>query len=164
MKNLFRISLLALAIVFTSCSDDDDNQTLPAETNTIVDIVAGNPDFSTLGSALEITNLTSVLASEGPFTVFAPTNDAFADFLTEFGLSSLDQVDGLTLSQTLNTHAVPTLNIRAEALVDGTLITFGDPIIIDAANATVTDQNGRVCQITQTNLQAVPSRFVDECH
>jgi len=38
MKNLFRISLLALAIVFTSCSDDDDNQTLPAETNTIVDI------------------------------------------------------------------------------------------------------------------------------
>ena len=75
-------------------------------------------------------------------------------FLTEFGLSSLDQVDGLTLSQTLNTHAVPTLNIRAEALVDGTLITFGDPIIIDAANATVTDQNGRVCQIIQTNLQA----------
>ena len=89
MKNLFRISLLALAIVFTSCSDDDDNQTTPPVSNTIVDIVAGNPDFSTLGSALAITDLTSVLASDGPFTVFAPTNDAFANFLTANGFATL---------------------------------------------------------------------------
>ncbi|MDG1270137.1 MAG: fasciclin domain-containing protein, partial [Ulvibacter sp.] len=106
MKNLFRVSLLALAIVFTSCSDDDDNQTLPVETNTIVDIVAGNPDFSTLGSALAITNLTSVLASEGPFTVFAPTNDAFADFLTANGFATLEDVPVEALASTLLNHVV----------------------------------------------------------
>ena len=128
----------------------------------VITFAQADPDFETLLSALDRDDQPDYLAVLGlpngvepaPFTIFAPDNDAFADFLTEFGLSSLDQVDGLTLSQTLNTHAVPTLNIRAEALVDGTLITFGDPIIIDAANATVTDQNGRVCQITQTNLQA----------
>jgi len=128
----------------------------------VVTFAQADPDFETLLSALDRDDQPDYLAVLGlpngvepaPFTIFAPDNNAFADFLTEFGLSSLDQVDGLTLSQTLNTHAVPTVNIRAEALVDGTLITFGDPIIIDAANATVTDQNGRVCQITQTNLQA----------
>ena len=106
MKNLFRISLLALTIVFASCSDDDDNQTTPPDTNTIVDIVAGNPDFSTLGSALAITNLTSVLDSDGPFTVFAPTNDAFADFLTANGFATLEDVPVDALASTLLNHVV----------------------------------------------------------
>ena len=106
MKNLFRISLLALAIVFTSCSDDDDNQTTPPVSNTIVDIVAGNPDFSTLGSALAITDLTSVLASDGPFTVFAPTNDAFANFLTANGFATLEDVPVDALASTLLNHVV----------------------------------------------------------
>ena len=114
MKNLFRISLLALAIVFTSCSDDDDNQTTPVETNTIVDIVAGNPDFSTLGSALAITNLTSVLASDGPFTVFAPTNDAFADFLTANGFATLEDVPVDALANTLLNHVVGGVNNAAD--------------------------------------------------
>ena len=114
MKNLFRISLLALAIVFTSCSDDDDNQTTPVETNTIVDIVAGNPDFSTLGSALAITNLTSVLASDGPFTVFAPTNDAFADFLTANDFATLEDVPVDALANTLLNHVVGGVNNAAD--------------------------------------------------
>lgn len=106
MKNLFKISLLALSIIFTSCSDDDDNQPTPVETNTIVDIVAGNPDFSSLGSALAITNLTSVLASDGPFTVFAPTNDAFADFLTANGFATLEDVPVDALASTLLNHVI----------------------------------------------------------
>ena len=114
MKNLFRISLLALAIVFTSCSDDDDNQTTPPVSNTIVDIVAGNPDFSTLGSALAITNLTSVLASDGPFTVFAPTNDAFADFLTANGFATLEDVPVDALASTLLNHVVGGVNNAAD--------------------------------------------------
>lgn len=106
MKNLFKISLLALSIIFTSCSDDDDNQPTPVETNTIVDIVAGNPDFSSLGSALAITNLTSVLASDGPFTVFAPTNDAFEDFLTANGFATLEDVPVDALASTLLNHVI----------------------------------------------------------
>lgn len=45
---------------------------------TIVDVAAGNPDFSTLVAAVTAAGLGETLAGEGPFTVFAPTNAAFA--------------------------------------------------------------------------------------
>jgi len=45
---------------------------------TIVDVAAGNADFSTLVAAVKAAGLVETLSSEGPFTVFAPTNDAFA--------------------------------------------------------------------------------------
>jgi len=50
----------------------------PAETGTIVDIAASNPDFSTLVSFVKAAGLAETLSGEGPFTVFAPTNEAFA--------------------------------------------------------------------------------------
>lgn len=46
--------------------------------NTIVDIAAGNKDFSTLVTLLKKADLVSALEGTGPFTVFAPTNEAFA--------------------------------------------------------------------------------------
>ena len=49
----------------------------PAPT-TIVDVAAANPDFSTLVAAVQAAGLAETLAGEGPFTVFAPTNAAFA--------------------------------------------------------------------------------------
>lgn len=45
---------------------------------TIVEIAVGNPDFSTLVAALQAADLVDALSGEGPFTVFAPTNAAFA--------------------------------------------------------------------------------------
>jgi uncharacterized surface protein with fasciclin (FAS1) repeats len=47
-------------------------------TPTIVEIAVGNPDFSTLVAALQAAELVEALSGEGPFTVFAPTNEAFA--------------------------------------------------------------------------------------
>ncbi len=44
----------------------------------IVDTAAGNPDFSTLVAAVQAAGLVEILKGEGPFTVFAPTNAAFA--------------------------------------------------------------------------------------
>lgn len=44
---------------------------------TIVDVAAGNPDFSTLVAAVKAAGLVETLSGEGPFTVFAPTNAAF---------------------------------------------------------------------------------------
>jgi phosphate binding protein len=49
-----------------------------AQDQTIVDVAAGNPDFSTLVGLVQSAGLADVLASDGPFTVFAPTNEAFA--------------------------------------------------------------------------------------
>ena len=44
----------------------------------IVDIAAANPDFSTLVTAVQAAGLVDTLKGPGPFTVFAPTNEAFA--------------------------------------------------------------------------------------
>ncbi len=60
-----------------------------AEPGTIVDVAVGNPDFSTLVTAVTAADLGATLAGEGPFTVFAPTNEAF------------DKVDPATLSALL---------------------------------------------------------------
>lgn len=48
------------------------------ETPTIVGVASGNENFSTLVTAVTAAGLAETLGGEGPFTVFAPTNDAFA--------------------------------------------------------------------------------------
>lgn len=56
---------------------------------TIADYVAGEDDFSTLFAALQASGLAETLAGEGPFTVFAPTNEAF-DVLKSYSPGTLE--------------------------------------------------------------------------
>ncbi len=65
-------------------------------TESIPEIVAGNPDFSTLLAALQAADLVDTLAGEGPFTVFAPNNDAFAKIPEEDLNALLADVPALT--------------------------------------------------------------------
>jgi len=53
-------------------------QTKAAQSQTIVEIAQGNQSFSTLVAALKAAGLVEALSGKGPFTVFAPTNEAFA--------------------------------------------------------------------------------------
>ena len=70
------VLMLMLGVLFlTSCSEDDDPEII--ESQTIVDIASDDDQFSTLVAALQRTNLVATLEGTGPFTVFAPTNDAF---------------------------------------------------------------------------------------
>jgi transforming growth factor-beta-induced protein len=89
-----------------------------------------------------------------PFTVFAPTNQAFADLYNELGVSTINDIDAATLTAVLNTHVITDVNLRAEDLEDGVVNTLGDDLTIDAANAIITDPNGRTSQIIVTNVQA----------
>ena len=75
--NLLFLALFAVStLTFISCSEDDDG---PETTDlTIAEIVADDDRFSTLLTALERVDLDGVLNQDGPYTVFAPTNDAFA--------------------------------------------------------------------------------------
>ncbi|MFT7605570.1 MAG: transforming growth factor-beta-induced protein, partial [Saprospiraceae bacterium] len=68
------IFILALPLFFAACGNDDDADPEP---QSIVEIAAGDDQFSTLVDALTRVGLVSVLEGSGPFTVFAPTNDAF---------------------------------------------------------------------------------------
>lgn len=74
-KNIFSLMMaMMLGIVIAFANDGK-----PAKTeNDIVDIAAGNENFSTLVAAVKAAGLVDVLKGDGPFTVFAPTNEAFA--------------------------------------------------------------------------------------
>lgn len=106
LSNLQQLIIgLFLVLTFTACSDDDDATAPPVvETNTIADFVASNDNYSSLEAALEVAGLTSTLNGEENFTVFAPDNDAFADFLSENGFSSLSEVPVDLLRQVLLNH------------------------------------------------------------
>lgn len=90
-----------------SCSDDDS----PTQNNSITDIASGNPNFSILVDALTRADLAETLDQEGTYTVFAPTNDAFMNFLDANGFESLDDVPVATLTQVLLNHVVSGTNL-----------------------------------------------------
>ena len=81
-----------------------------AEEPTIVDLAGDTADLSNLVSALIAANLVDTLNGDGPFTVFAPTNDAFAAFLAANNFNSLDDVPVDLLTDVLLNHVVSGTN------------------------------------------------------
>lgn len=113
MKNYAKLIKLTLLVVSStlmfSCSDDDSSQ----QNNSITDIASGNPNFSILVDALTRANLAETLDQEGSYTVFAPTNEAFMNFLDDNGFESLDDVPVATLTQVLLNHVVSGTNLSS---------------------------------------------------
>ena len=132
---------------------------------TVVTFAAADPNFSILVTALTRSDLTfdfvgTLSTANGtapaPFTIFAPTNDAFVDLLAELNVASLDDIDEPTLKGTLEMHAVAGANVLAAGLSDGmTIGTLGGNITANITNgATLTDANNRVSTIIATDVQA----------
>ncbi len=114
-----KIALLAfLTFGLFACSDDDDGGDVITPSNTIADFVAGNPDYSSLGAALEVTGLDATLDGTANFTVFAPNNAAFNSFLSNNGFNSLDEVPEDILTEILLNH-VQEGEIMSSALSTG---------------------------------------------
>jgi len=132
---------------------------------TVVDFALADPTFETLVAALTRDDLTfdyvTTLStpngtSPAPFTVCAPTNNAFGDLLTELGASSLADIDEPTLKATLDHHAVATLNVKSSQLTDNfTVPTLGGNITANiSGGATLTDANARISNIIAVDVQA----------
>ena len=121
------------------------DKVLMPPTKNIVEIAAGNPNFSILVDAVVYAGLDGVLATGGPFTVFAPTNDAFVALLAELKLNSFDELiaaigkDGLT--KVLLYHVVSgrvfSSDLPAGPLSVKTL--NGQSFTIDASQIKITD-------------------------
>ena len=73
---------------------------------TIVDAAVGNEDFSTLVTALKAADLVAALQGDGPFTVFAPTNDAFGKIDSKTLGSLLEEKNKAALANILTYHVV----------------------------------------------------------
>lgn len=129
---------------------------------TVLTFAVADDTFSSLVAALtreESFSFVETLSSSespAPFTVFAPTNQAFADLLTELSFSSLADIPTATLEATLNTHVVAGANVRAENLTNGQIVTtLGDPLTVDLTTSPqLIDPNDRVSNIIVTNVQA----------
>jgi uncharacterized surface protein with fasciclin (FAS1) repeats len=155
------LCVAALGLVVAGCGDDNDDEPAAATTTEMTtpaaaseDIVAtaqATPDLSTLVAAVTAADLGSTLQGEGPYTVFAPTNDAFAEIQ--------DTVDTLLkpenkddLANVLKYHVVEGA-VKAADLSDGQEITTvqGDklPVSIDGDTVKVGEAT-----VTQPDVMA----------
>lgn len=91
-----------------------DNVILPADGD-IVQTAQANPTFSILVEALVAANLAGALSGAGPFTVFAPTDTAFAALLTELGVTKAQLLaDTSLLTSVLTYHVIPGRVLKAD--------------------------------------------------
>lgn len=108
MKNLLKIKCLVLLTFFafasTSCDNDDDNPA-PVD-NTITGKAIATSNLSILVQALVKADLATTLQGTGPYTVFAPTNDAFTAFLSKTPYATVNDVPKDVLTQILLNHVV----------------------------------------------------------
>lgn len=100
MKRILLSLALALGLVFGAAQAQNS---MPA---TVVDIATSNDDFSTLVAAVVEADLAGVLSGEGPFTVFAPTNEAFAAALEALGITAEELLASPDLAGILTYHVV----------------------------------------------------------
>ncbi len=106
MKKQIQILAIALISIFViSCDDDNDNDNLCCA-GTITDIASQQESLTTLVSALQATGLDAALTGDGPYTVLAPTNDAFDAFLASINATSLDDIPVDLLTNVLLNHVI----------------------------------------------------------
>ncbi len=121
-----------------------------AATQNIVEIASGNPDFSTLVTAVTKANLAATLGGPGPYTVFAPTNEAFAKIPADQLNAIL--ADQAKLTSILTYHVIPSKVMAGDLQPSQKVKTVqGSEVDIQVANGTATI-NG--CNIVKTDVEA----------
>ncbi|KIA90476.1 fasciclin domain-containing protein [Kaistella jeonii] len=128
---------------------------------TIVTHAAANPNFTSLVAALtraDQPNFVSILGgtANSPFTVFAPTNMAFTNLLTELSLPNLAAIPGATLTSVLKYHVVAGANVASTDITDNMIVpTFqGETFkITTTGGVKITDQNNRISNVIATDVQ-----------
>ena len=131
-----------------------DRVMLPANRN-IVQTAQSLPDFSILVDAVVAADLAGTLSGTGPFTVFAPTNTAFAGLLAELGMSREQLLANRPLlTAVLTYHVLAGRVLKADVPVGAAIPTVqGESFTVDNTLA-ITDRNGRKAAISSTDVFA----------
>jgi len=135
----------ALALVFTFALAG----TVRSADLDIVDTAVGAGNFQTLAAALEAAGLIETLKGDGPFTVFAPTDEAFAKLPAGTVENLLKPENRDQLTAILTYHVVPgrvtaeqVVGLESAATVNGQSVAIkiaGDKVMIDEANVVAAD-------------------------
>ena len=159
--------LLAGTMVLAACGDDSESDSADSNTSSettaateetaaaemdIVDTAVAAGDFATLVAAVEAADLVDTLKSDGPFTVFAPTDEAFEAALADLGLTAEELLaDTELLTSVLTYHVVEgevpaedvlTLDGEDVETVNGETVTIavdGDTVMVNDATVVSTD-------------------------
>ena len=137
---------------------------LAQKSKNIVEIAAGSSDFTTLVTALKAADLVSALEAKGPFTVFAPTNDAFAKLPAGTVETLLKEENKAKLSSILTYHVVSG-NLDASKVVEAIKEGKGKAVLTTLSGSKLTatmakgkviltDEKGGQSTVTATDLKA----------
>jgi uncharacterized surface protein with fasciclin (FAS1) repeats len=161
----------ASVLLLAACGDDEtpsstsssptaeataqaDNTSTSLET--ITEIVAGNPEFSTLLAAVQAAGLTETLSGQGPFTVFAPTDAAFAELPAGTLDTLLQPANQDQLAALLTYHVVPAevmaANVQAGQVT--TVNTAPFTVALDGGNVAISDGQGNQANVIKTDIDA----------
>jgi uncharacterized surface protein with fasciclin (FAS1) repeats len=143
-----RFALAALALSATA-----------AQAQSIVDIAAGDARFTTLVAAVTAAGLAETLAGPGPFTVFAPVNDAFAALPAGTVETLLKPENKGQLTDVLLYH-VDDRNLTAAAIPNGS--NYFKPLLTaqrlcitkGAAGVTIADGTGTMANVIIADIKA----------
>ncbi len=146
---------IATALVLAACSNGTDEPAAPTEPapvvpaepeapsepeaddeqpGTIVDVAVATDGFDTLVAAVQAAGLVETLSGEGPFTVFAPTDEAFAA-LPEGLLEKLLLEENLDVLVSILTYHVVAAEVLAADVTDGDVATVeGSTIALDTSD------------------------------
>jgi uncharacterized surface protein with fasciclin (FAS1) repeats len=140
MLKTFSMGTLAAFVVIFGAST-----ALHAQTKDVVDTAVAAGSFKTLAKALEAADLVSTLKGAGPFTVFAPTDEAFARLPAGTLESLLKPENKARLQRILTHHVVPGKVMAADVVKLQTAKTVsGDTLAVVSRNGGVTVGNARV--------------------
>ena len=150
MKKFIAALATTSVLLLAACGADDSTTVadeMTTEVGNIVAVASANPDFSTLVAAVTAAGLVDTLSGAGPFTVFAPTNAAFAALPAGLVDKLLLPENKAVLTAILAYHVVGTKVMAADVTAGNVATVQGEEIAItteggvkvNTANVTATD-------------------------
>lgn len=147
---LRKLHLSALALILGMLAFGTASAKSDAMPKDIVDTAVAADNFTTLIKAVEAAGLVKTLKGEGPFTVFAPTDEAFAKIPEETLNGLLDDKEALT--KVLTYHVVPGKVMATDVVgMDSAATVQGQSIDISTVDGTVMVDDAKV---VQTDIEA----------
>lgn len=124
----------------------EDSSDASAAEGTIVEVASANDSFKTLVAAIKAAELAETLSGEGPFTVFAPTEEAFAALPPGTVDTLLKPENKDTLIKILTYHVVPAKAVSTDLESGDVTTVAGDPVKVTVESGAVTVNNANVVQ------------------
>ncbi|MFC6205417.1 fasciclin domain-containing protein [Psychrobacter urativorans] len=124
-------------------------------TQSIAEIAAGNENLTILTAALKAAGLDTMMMDAGEYTVFAPTDDAFAPVLTKLGVTKEELLANTDLLKKILPYHVLPMIVKAADIPFGTDVATVNGATINISDAKViTDGSGGTANITGTDIMA----------